>query len=77
MSEYTHIFPASIKPLSELGDSAVSNLRQLSRKVPDLAAARRLMTDACVNTSSGSPMPLSFVFTTIILARLKEQEASS
>jgi hypothetical protein len=76
VSEYVDIFPANIKPLGELGDSAVFNLRQLSRMVPDLAAARLLMTNACIDTF-GRPIALSFSLTTVILARLKERAVSS
>ena len=75
MSEFVDIFPANIRPQGDLGDSAVLNLRQISRKVPDLEAARLLMTNECID-ASGRPSKLSFKNTSNILAHLKTLEAS-
>jgi hypothetical protein len=75
VSEFADIFPASIRPQGELGDTAVFNLRQISSKVPQLAAARLLMTNECVDPS-GRPVKLSFKSTTNILNCLKIMEVS-
>ncbi len=75
VSEYADIFPSNIRPARELGDSAVLNLRYISRKVPVLAEAQLLMTNECLD-KSGKPVTISFRHTNNILAHLKVVEVS-
>jgi hypothetical protein len=75
VSDYMNIFPTNIRPDTELGDSAVHNLRSISNKVQQLPTARLLMRNECVDTN-GHPVKLSFKHTTNILNHLKEQEVS-
>jgi hypothetical protein len=68
-------FPDSIKPLS-LGQTALTNLRGIARRVPNLAAARAMFLDVAKN-SKGAAIPFGFKSTTIILEQLKAGNAQT
>jgi len=73
VKEYVDIFPLAIRPQGDLGDCAIFNLRYIANKVPDLDAARLLMTQECIDSAS-RPTKLSFKNTSNILAHLKSIE---
>ncbi|KAF4634996.1 hypothetical protein G7Y89_g3105 [Cudoniella acicularis] len=58
LDNFDNLFPASIKPIS-LGQSAIVNLRSISKKVPDLADFQALFLAECKNPN-GEPVPASF-----------------
>lgn len=49
------VYPPKYAPSKELGDNAISKLRSIARKVPDLEKFRALLVKQCENRGSTKP----------------------
>lgn len=76
LDAFERCLPENIRP-TNLGDTAISNLRSIARKTKnDFAKARQMFIDEC-RDKNGRPVPLGWGHTSHVLEKLKEAEAGT